>query len=532
MRLKGWIGASASVWALSVFAAPGAAFAQVQTTSSSSSQLQIYTQVSDGRRNDTYQTQLVGSVDGVGAFDESIARAFQSADVQSALVQLTAPRGADRDGRAAVVIFSAPRLIDSQEEFLDSFTDISISTLPDRVEVTTQITYGDAPNAVIFAGDRGNCYDTASSGVTNVAPFDGHFPDGCDNSESTDIEPGTVNTNTHTLVVSETVETSFTNEDYLTTELYQIDGETILVGAAHAATRADLFDRGAAALVRLGAAPLSGVGARAERGLSFWMEGYGGRSDLRRDAEGFGHSGSVSGGAAGVRWAPSAHWSFGLAADHGRSDLEDESGLDEASITLTLAAATAALSTETWFASVSAFYGLGETDTVRRVPGVDPSRGDYGVSLGAVSGDVGYRIGDDDFFFAPSLGADWMRAENDAFVETGGLPLAVAAQDAERTRAWLGVTVGGALAGMQVRARVRAIELLSGERAEIAAAFVGAPTISLSLRGAAAAETSGDLTVEALYALTDFIDARAALNAASDGDSEYGFASLGVRMRW
>jgi hypothetical protein len=532
----------------------GEALAQATTQTQSSSSYSIYNYEYSGRRNDSYQIRITaGIADATDLYDQTFIYPVGNSVTQAGFAEASAPRGMSVGGRPAVVVFGAPTLIESYEEFLDSFTDVSINTLPPRFETTVQTTSGDAPGNVVYAGERGGCYESAASGSTNTAPFDGRFPGGCDNNEETLVDPGVVNTNTHTTAVFETIELAFTNEDYLNTEHWHVAGAFVLIGAGHVAARSEGLARGADFLDRLttqtasdlgGADPFMSVADASgetaprprRRALRFWSQGYGGRAEHEGDDFTPAGEGSFSGAAAGLTFAPSRTWRVAVALDHSISEIE--AGAEEADATLTLIGAQAAYAAGVWFANAAAAAGAGDVETVRGNAGLGGvSSAVYDLDVIALSTEAGRRFAFGSVQVSPLMGAEWVRAESGAFAETGGLALAGPPDSGERARGWLGFGLAQSWdwdngASLRLSGRARALNLLSDKRQTRAATFIGAPSDQMEISGVTEDDTSADLQFDADLIVGRGFGLHVGLAGASgDHHESYRFAA-GLRARW
>jgi hypothetical protein len=192
-------------------------------TSQSTGTMTIDVHESDGRRNDNFQTRITARIgDGPLLYDQIVYRDFPDPMAQAAV---EAAREAIRARGGSGVTIAAPDFIeeDFSEELDQIFTETSEFDRPGGTLTSVQTTSGDAPNNVVLAGDRGGCFDAGSTGPTNTPPFTGRFPD-CDTYDETPVPPFTVNTNTHTTVVTEHVYYSFTNEDWIIRQHYAVVG--------------------------------------------------------------------------------------------------------------------------------------------------------------------------------------------------------------------------------------------------------------------------------------------------------------------
>ncbi len=202
MRYLGLAGASASAM---VFALLCSAPAQAQETSQTSSSGERYEYADTyeyGEGSTTYNVNFRALIGSEEIEIGGLSRYFEYFTPEE--IAAFAPPGYDFYVEANLVSitgWSAPQYVTSEYTVIDIFSEETYYNEVASV-ITTQTTSGDAPDAVVPVGWRGNCYFDGASGPTNYSPFGGEFA-GCDYAESYfEVAPGTINTNTHTTYVS------------------------------------------------------------------------------------------------------------------------------------------------------------------------------------------------------------------------------------------------------------------------------------------------------------------------------------------
>lgn len=527
-----------SVWFLGLGAsclASPAVLAQVVTQTESNGERYVETYVDDGRRNDSYDTRITATLDGTTLlYDQTFIRAFDDPSVQAGLAQASAPRMANVGNAPAVVTWGAPQLIDSYEEFLDSFTEQTSATLAPVFVTTMQTTSGDAPDNIAYVGNRGSCFTDGVTGATNFAPFDGRFAD-CDNSEEMLVEAGTTNVNTHTTTVFETVYSSFTNEDYLNFAHYQLQGTATRIGTSHTAVQSGLFDALSGFGRRLGlAAEPSATDRQRLRG---WLEGHSSRSSSEGGGDLPGNRRSISGYSAGVLASPWENWQLGLALDSSTLEIEGRGAPEEADVDLTQLALQLRHDRGPWSAAVILMHAFGDAESAHgsaALGGISTAR--YDVDATGASLEAQYRLGSGSLRLAPLLGADWIEAGNDGFVEQGGMALAADSHTVNRSRAWLGLAVGRTWRWggrwLDVDLRSRAVSLLSGEERELPVTFAATPGTPLSIEGVEEESFGLDARLLLAFGFHRILSMYVAADGYQAGGDETYRYSGGLLARW
>ena len=527
------------------FALAGPADAQTQTSSGSTGYMENWDYVYDGRRNDSYQTNIIGTIDGDTIFDLTFNRALHDPDVVNGLAGPMATRGVNAGGTPGVLTWGLIEQLDFYEEFLDSFTDTSYSTVTSTY-TTVQVTSGDAPNNIAFVGDRGYCYTMGVSGETNFGAFDGFFAD-CDTSEELEVAAGTINTNTHVTTVVTNLETSFTNEDYLNYGFYQVVGTITPIGHIHTAVQTGAFEAGSSFRSRLLAegGPRGGVKAgwtaREKEGGSpvrFWAGGHNGDAEDEAMAPIPGNERSWSGMSGGVVFAPAPGFSLGLAIDRTDSDIDAVGAPESADFELKQVGLHAAWEGDAWFVTGAASQGEGDVTSEHgntALGGV--SQANYDLDVIQLAAETGYIFRFGGTHVAPLVGMDWVRVRNSGFEEQGGIALAGERHDARRTSAWLGVDVGHEwkFAGgqfLQLGGRLSVSDTISGEERVVPVSLVGAPGDPLLIYGIPDDGEHTALAIEAVYGLSPEASLYLLLEAEQHDDNDGQQLMAGIRIGW
>ncbi|MBD9480230.1 autotransporter outer membrane beta-barrel domain-containing protein [Pseudoxanthomonas sp. PXM02] len=509
-----------------------AAYAQQQTTTSSWGEILTYDYRYDGRRNDSYQTRLTATLDGVDLlYDQTFWRAFDDPMVQAGLSAATSLRGFNDRGAPAVVRWGAPQLIDSYEEFLDSFTETSVETLAPRYVTTVQTTSGDASNNIAIIGERGGCFDTGVSGATNYGAFDGAFAN-CDSYEEFEVAPGTINTNTHTTAIIETIETSFTNEDYLNLTHYQVTGTLMRIGTVHTAAQGEAIGAGADLATRL-----LDVEARTGRAAA-WVQGHAMRSDLSASGGIPGYRAARSGASLGGWFTPAGNWWLGGALDQTQGHLEIAAASERSAVELTQAALQAGYQGSVAYAQLALAGGRGHVATRHGddgLGGVSLARYDVDVTTAAL--ELGARWRHGGWSANPHAGLEAVEAETDAFAESGGVALAAPGHTTRRVRAWMGFRGAHEWTwaegrGLRVDLRARWYSVRSGRARSLPVAFVDMPDDPMRIHGATEAATTAEIGIAADLRLGRHLSLFAAYHRREGGDADARAAQAGLRIDW
>lgn len=515
----------------------GEASAQVQTQTESSGVVYTTNTVYDGRRNDTYQTRITASLDGsTFLFDQTFFRALSDPSVQAGVAAATSLRGMAIDGMPVAIRWSTPTLVESYEEILDVFTESYTTTSAPTYFTTVQVTSGDAEGNFVYAGDRGGCFDFGASGSTNTAPFDGAFAN-CDNSEETAVDPGTVNTNTHTTTVIETVETFFTNEDYLVFEQYLLQGTATRIGTVHGAVQSALFD------LSSGFAQALSDSSRGHRTagaapLRFWLAGHSARA--RTDGEGAvaGSRREIAGLAGGLQWNPLPDWRFGLGLDHSVADVEVLGAPESAEVKLTQLGADIGFDDGRWLVATMFMHGFGDASTEHGdadTGGASTAR--YDTYVNTLGARLGYHLPLQALRLTPMAGVEMSWGHADRFAEQGGVALTAPEDSPERNAGWLGLEAARTWnwangRWFELDARLRYTKVLSGEERVRAVALSSAPDDELQVVSASESTTGGQLRLGASVGFGPSFSAFATLEAGRGGDDRSHRAFAGVRALW
>jgi hypothetical protein len=509
-----------------------AAYAQQQTTTTSWGEVLTYDYRYDGRRNDSYQTRLTATLDGGDLlYDQTFYRNFDDPMVQAGLSAATSLRGLNDHGAPAVVRWGAPELIESYEEFLDSLTETYVETLAPRYVTTVQTTSGDAPNNVAIIGERGGCFDTGVSGATNYGASDGAFAN-CDGYEEFEVVPGTLNTNTHTTTLIETIETSFTNEDYLNVAHYQITGALMRIGTVHTATQGEVLGTGSDLASRL-------LDAQVHAGQpAAWVQGHAMRSDLAASSGIPSYSAARSAASVGGWFAPARAWWLGGALDQTQGHLEIAAASERSALDLTQAALHAGYQGTFAYAHMALAGGRGHVATRRgddTPGGVAITR--YGVDVTTAALELGARWRRGGWSANPHAGLEGAEADSDAFAESGGVALAAPAHTTRRIRAWLGFRGAHEWSwaesrGLRLDLRARWYSVRSGRARSLPVAFIDAPDDPMRIHGADESATTAEIGVKADLRLGVHLSLFAAYHRREGGELRARTAQAGVRLYW
>ncbi|HEY0661435.1 MAG TPA: autotransporter outer membrane beta-barrel domain-containing protein [Lysobacter sp.] len=520
----------------------GQALAQDSGETSSSGTLYIQSYFYDGRRNDAYQTRITSTIDGIELlFDQRYDAAPENPLTQAGLVEAGRIREVAHGGAPGVLVWDAPVLVDSWEELLDAFTEVSTVTNPAVTVTTVQTTSGDADNNIVYVGERGTCYDSGASGSTNTAPFDGAFAS-CDYGDEYYVPAGTVNTNTHTSRIIETVEVSFTNYDYLNYAHYQLSGHVELVGTVHPATLTATYEGGRGFLSRMAN---HGRGRPAMRGedsgddaMRFWFEGHRSRAESDADAHAVGNEREHSGASAGLLFAPSSRWRVGFALDRTDIDVAVRGAPESARIDLTQFGLQADFDAGDWFASAAVVHSRADADTRHgnaRLGGV--SSGQTDLSMWGAGVRAGYRVGFGGIEVTPMAGLDWARVRSDGFEENGGIALRSDGDSARRSAAWGGLEVSHRWEWPEGRALTLAASgkrwnVLSGRERKTPVSLVAQPGAELFVTGVPEAGHGSELQL----ALSGQLNASVSIHLAAqsrrgEGDRDTRFVA-GLVIDW
>ncbi len=279
--------------------------------------------------------------------------------------------------------------------------------------------------------------------------------------------------------------------------------------------------------------------AQVERRFRTWAEGYGLRSHMS-DTNGVpGDSRRTWGGVAGIAATVAPGVMLGLAVDQGWTDIQMNGLPVTGRIALTQVGVNATIEYGAWTLGLAAIHGRGDIETRNAtsiflgVPGV--AFADYRARLWGTIAELGYYIPVGDGRIIPKIGFDWQRTEADAFTETGiPNPVTVAAQSSWRVRGLAGVEIGHSWARTttmyDLSGYARAVEILDQDLPVASvtgggappATFVGVGESHFGLDAGASASVRFAEVVR-LYAL---YDGRFRRNFTSHG------GTLGVEVRF
>jgi len=526
-----------------------AAHAQTMTNTTSVGTIYNNEYIYDGRRNDSYSTQVsVYLPNGQTLADLTFNWAFEHSIVQTGIANIIGDnRIYTGGGRPEILLWGNPQLIDFYEEFLDSFTEVSYDEESGGTYITVQTTSGDEDDAYVYHGDRGFCYDIGVSGLTNGPAPTGYFAS-CDYGEELYVEPGTLNTNTHTTFITNLVERWFTNEDYLNISFYELSAVAVPIGAAHASLQTSLFDAGHNFVSKLGMEAETARGSRSivlaslddapvDRSGSpvrAWGGGYGEWGEFGDESGQFERT--TSGVAVGLSAISPNNFTFGAGVDYRTADIDMAPMPESAEFDVLQFGAHAGYASETWFANAVISYGMGEATTRHgdvMLGGV--STAEFDVNIATLGARAGYRFAAGGVTFPISAGADFVRTTTGDFTESGGVPLTADEYDADRSSAWFGLGAERRFdwrnrMWLDVRTRARYITTLSGEQSSLPVEFVGVDT-PLEIAGFRESDiVHGSLAF--VLGFSDGLALFATLEGSSNDDEETRGVSGGVRARW
>lgn len=508
------------------------AAAQTVTTTESYGEAYTYDYFSDGRLNTTYLTRVTARVgDVILPFDQAFYRDIPDPSVQAAFATIRQTRIWTANGRAEVLVWRSPIIIDSYEELLDSFTETS-ETMETRVTTSVQRTSGDAPNAVVLFGFRDFCGDAGRSGNTNTAPFDGAFAT-CSAAEEMTVEPGTVNVNTHTTTEYATVVREFTNTDILQYQQVELAADAVPIGAIHPSVQGPLLRSGADFAARLGGEQTLVQAA----GYAAWVEFYGLDAPNAPDSNGPGSDNDTRGFAGGVRFDLGGGWSVGIGADRSDTDIALYGMPEVAELTLTQIGATIGYESGGFYVRASGAHGFGEAETLHgdaTLGGVSAAVYDIGVT--ALSAETGYRFEIDGVSIVPLAGIGWTEARTDAFSETGGIGLAAGDFAVDQTEGWIGVAVAHRWTlsddvWLSLGARGRAITAFGDQARTLPVRFVDGPADIVTASAAGDNGNTVEATIGAAIGVGPVALYVAGTGRHDDGDDVFGVRG-GLTAAW
>ncbi len=205
--------------------------------------------------------------------------------------------------------------------------------------------------------------------------------------------------------------------------------------------------------------------------------------DANRDADSLsvtGYDAESYGFAVGVDRRLGENIVGGVAFNYANIDIdEDGVGGETADIDTFRVSGYAGLQQGQWFANGQVGYTFSNVDA-SRASIVGPVAGDYDVNGFNAEGNVGFDLIEGPLKFAPVLGVQYANLSQDAFTETGGLNLAVNADDVSFLDLKAGFEASSTYEAGEWSARplVRAAYVYDaiGDERVLSASFVGAPT--------------------------------------------------------
>lgn len=266
-----------------------------------------------------------------------------------------------------------------------------------------------------------------------------------------------------------------------------------------------------------------------------WFEAYGVRSRMDPQGDFAGDKRRTFGGIAGLGMILTPGISVGISVDQSRTDVDINPLSQSSKIDLTQIGGNIAFESGPWVLGIAAIRGFGDVDTQRG--GGAQSFALYDTNLWGALAELSYLWNSGNWRVVPKIGADWARAESDAFSETGGaVPVNGTEQIAERTRIF-----GGAEVGYTWLANTTVMDFsVYGRAVDIVSLDAGGLTISPVNGGALprfiAGVSEDRFGVDTGAALSMRLSQYARLYAVYDGRFRGNFEShagtLGLEFRW
>lgn len=172
-----------------------------------------------------------------------------------------------------------------------------------------------------------------------------------------------------------------------------------------------------------------------------WFEAYGLRTRMDPRGDFAGDTRRIVGGVAGLGMRLAPGFSVGVSVDQSRTDVDIAPLAQSAKIDLSQLGGNAAIESGPWTLGIAGLYGFGDVDSQRGAG--TPSLARYDTRLWGALTELSYYWSSGPWRVVPKIGADWVRAKSDAFVETGGTqPIFGSDQIAERARIFGGAEIG------------------------------------------------------------------------------------------
>ena len=266
-----------------------------------------------------------------------------------------------------------------------------------------------------------------------------------------------------------------------------------------------------------------------------WFEAYGIRSRMDPRGDFAGDKRRIIGGGAGLGMVLTPGVSVGISVDQSRTDVDISPLAQSSKIDLTQIGGNIAFESGPWVLGVAAVHGFGKVDQQRGAAA--PSLSTYDTRLWGVLTELSYLWSSGNWRVVPKLGLDWVRAESDGFVESGGaVPVIGSEQIAERTRIFGGAEFGytwlAASTVMDFSVYGRAVQIVSLNAGGLTISAVDGSALPRFLAGVSEDRTGFD----AGAALSMRLSPRTRFYAVYDGRFRGNFEShagtLGLEFRW
>ena len=328
-----------------------------------------------------------------------------------------------------------------------------------------------------------------------------------------------------------------TTDTTLTTEVYDINGQTVRgIGTVRGAVAdqgfdaTDRFDR------RLLDAGPNGGADGSTPGDPIWLEGYGYWSATGA-AGGFPGDHATGGGInGGIDYDFRGGFKLGAAVDYDSAWI-DEGGVGEhAGLNLIQAGVYGGWRKGSLFAALAATYGWGSSSTSVTPTGItETAVSRYSPSTAGVSAEAGDRFVVHGVALTPSIGAAWTHINSGGFTETGStLDLTGPSYGYDRYKGWAGlaaedtINTGGG-GSVTLRAYGRAMVMGGADVVALPVTFVGSTT-PLAIDGADTGAFGGDLGASAEWRIGHTVQAFAAYDARLRQRYSSQTGSLGLKV--
>ena len=388
--------------------------------------------------NQTFNTQVTGTLNGASVFTRSVNDSVTSAAGSTALADARTALQVNTGLRRAVV--GAPTLLSNVTTVLSTTNAVVDGPTSTAVSTTTINTNGPA---TVITGDLGTC----TTGVVGTTA-----PGGCTlPGTSTAVDPGVLNSNIYTATTNSVSSTITPTVNQLVTARWQVAATAgNQFGTVHALVGPVAFDRGDHLMAQLlsptrtRTLPKStdaqdGAGDNTAFG-SFYNDGS--KIDADANLSIARVSGQSNGVIVGGSRALSAGLQVGIALDHSNSRhrVADPLSPETLDIDLTQIGGFVRYSVGAFSLRSAAAFGLGTVKTV-----VGSARAGRDLKTFALASEAGYDIDLGAISVRPVIGVRYGSANLERFSESGGpSPLNGLAKTVTRTRTFLGVEGQGA----------------------------------------------------------------------------------------